>query len=143
MSKLIPGNIYKTIEYRLHTYEAMKMRICDWESSIYTQNKTPQLTQNQGFYSDPTALTVVKMLNPPKDIKEDICWVYLIDKAKIYCFESGISALFDVWYGQPKQSIISAATKIPCDIRTFQRWRDRLVFWITARATQHKLVKFE
>ena len=143
MANLIPRNVYKTIEYRLHTYEQMKLRISEWEAGIQSHNKTPQLSKNQGFYSDPTALTVIKLLNPPNDINKDIKWVHLIDSAKIFAYDAGIDKLFDVWYGKSRPPILSVVSEIPCDKATFYRWRDTLVYWIAFRAVRHNLIHFD
>lgn len=146
MANIIPRETYRTIEYRLHTYELMKIRIKEWEASIHSQDKTSKVPQGKGFYSDPTAMTVIKLLNPPKDIREDMCWVHLIEQARCYFVDCNKSkeSLFEVWYGNSHRSIISAMRKIPCSSKTtFYAMKDELVYWIMGRAVQHKLIEFE
>ena len=147
MSNIIPRSIYKTIEYRLHTYELMKTRISEWEASIYSHNKTIAETSSkaEGFYSDPTALTVIKMLNPPNDIKTDMCWVNTIDRAREHFIDCNKSkeCLFEFYYGKDKRSVTAILNDLYCEKQTFYNWRDDLVNWIAMRATQHNLIKFD
>lgn len=142
MSSVIPKNIYRTIEYRLHTYNEMKLRIEDWQASVYSTQNTQETIKGKGRTSDPTARIVINLLNPPKNIKEDMQWAEIIEEAKKFCESKGRSKLFDVWYGCNPTSKTLAAMKIPAHINTLDSWRDDIVYFIAFRASQKNLVHF-
>lgn len=141
MSNIIPRHVYRAVESRLHTYDETVKEVEQWRLSVQSAPPHEEQIHGKGYHADPTARAGINLACPPKNIADDIKWIELIDDARDYCRRTGKERLFEVWYGQPRQSVTAAARKIPAHMNTVINWRNDVVTYVAVRALNLNLIK--
>ena len=132
MNKIIPPETYKFIEAKLHGYSEITRQIEEWRLSVkYPGHK--QTVPGAGYISDPTANQAVKLADPPEYIKNCEKWLELIELTQSYCRQNR-NRIFDIWYGQGRQTVIRACAKNNISEKAFKRNRNSAVYFLFIRA---------
>ena len=140
MKSIIPLKTYKFIESKLHKHAEIQREIEDWRLSVIYPEDKPMIN-GSGNISDPTANQAVKLADPPEYIKNCEKWLELIKGTHEYC-RNNKNKVFEVWYDNPKQSILKAM--LSADIKgvnTLKNMRDKAVYFLFVRALEAGLCR--
>ena len=138
VERVIPPETYRFIEALLHNRDSIQREIDDWRLSVrYPENK--QVIPGAGYISDPTSNQAIKFADAPHHIKDCEKWVELIDITKEYCRQNQKKNIFDIWYGQERQTVIRAYTRNGVSRLTFKKYRYSAVSFLLFRAIDEGL----
>ena len=138
LGSLIDRKIYKAIEKVLYHYFDIKHRLAEKEEEIINTrgNEIKINVRSNGYYSDPTAITAVKLCDEELEIMRK--WIKIIDITKDRYKNTDKSRLLEMRYFE-KLAPNDICERLYIERRTFYYWKNEIVIYISNLAAKYGL----
>ena len=130
--------IYRAIEKVLYHYFDIKHKLAEKEEEIMNArgNELKVSVRNNGHYSDPTAITAIKLCD--EELEKMRKWIQIIDIAKNRYENTDKGKLLEMRYFE-ELAPNDICERLYIERRTFYYWKDEIVIYVSNLAAKYGL----
>lgn len=130
--------IYRAIEKVLYHYFEIKHKLAEKEEEIMNarKNELKVNVRSNGYYSDPTALTAIKLCDNELEIMRK--WIQIIDITRDRYKNTDKGRLLEMRYFE-ELAPDHICERLYIERRTFYYWKEEIVIYVSNLAAKYGL----
>lgn len=153
VNPLIKDKVYKTVERRLYTLDALRMAVRDARAELDGKHGTMEGGGGHCFISDPTAAQAMKQMTPLhkvmiadargnlEEVHQPEKWLYIIDGALRQLDDDRRNVIKARYHD--KRRVVNITIDNPAGERTVYTWCHEFVHEVSLLAVAYGLIKIK